>query len=99
MSTLTLLLDSLDEGCFDCIEFGDGSVPGRTEGSLRLRRGTDVDANAYALSRITATGGEEAVAPLRRENIEASLAQFTAPVAQKSRLARFFPLTLRGSGR
>ena len=97
MSTLTLLLESLDENCFDCIEFGESSTPGRLPGSLRLRRGED--STTYALSRITTTGGEENLAPLRADNIEASLAQFTAPVAAKSRFARFFPMTLRGSGR
>jgi hypothetical protein len=97
MSTLTILLDSLDDGQFDCIEYGDSGTPGRTPGSLRLRRGDD--AGTYELSRITPTGGEEAVTPLVGENIEAALVQFTAPVAKQSRFARFFPLTLRGSRR
>jgi hypothetical protein len=97
MSTLTLLLESLDQDFFDCIEFGDSRIPGRTPGSLRLRRGDD--SSTYALSRITNTGGEEKLAPLGAENIEASLAQFTAPVALQSRVARFFPMTLRGSRR
>lgn len=97
MSTLTLLLSSLDEDYFDCIEFGESSAPGRMPGSLRLRRG---DASGtYALSRITPTGGEENVTPLGADGIEASLAQFTAPVAKQSRFARFFPVTLRGSSR
>lgn len=97
MSTLSLLLESLNEGRFDCIEFGDAGTPGRLEGSLRLRCGDT--SGTYALSRVTGTGGEVALAPLAGDNLEASLQQFTAPVAQRSRLARFFPLTLRGSGR
>lgn len=97
MSTLSLLLEPLNDGRFDCIEFGDASIPGRLEGSLRIRRGDT--SGTYALSRITCTGGEEPVAPLASENLEESLALFTAPVAQRSRLARFFPMTLRGSRR
>jgi hypothetical protein len=97
MSTLSLLLQSLDENRFDCIEFGDAAIPGRLEGSLRLRRGDT--SGTYALSRMTGTGGEEPMAPLASDNLEASLRQFTAPVAKRSRMARFFPLTLRGSSR
>jgi hypothetical protein len=95
MSTLSYLLKSLDEGCFDCIEYGDAGIPGRLEGALRVRRGED--SGTYQLSRITRAGGEESLAPVTSSNLEASVQRFTTEVSQRTGLARFFPLTLRGS--
>lgn len=100
MSTLSYLLGYLDQGSFDCIEFGDAGQPGRVKGALRVRPAQAF--GTYQVSVLTPKGDEEFLPEtFNNQNVETALQRFTVPLERSNanRFVRYFGLCLRGSRR
>ncbi len=83
MSNLIHLLPYLDNGAFDCIEFGSAAQPGHIEGALRVRLAPDD--LPYQVS-ITSMQGDEVLLSqqFNAQSLESALTSFTLPLLQRN---------------